>query len=65
MQDNAGDLEREAMSENCEWQEDIDGVWETGCGNLFLITEGSPAENDMKFCPYCGKHLLETEFASE
>lgn len=39
----------------CAWSRDEDGNWETGCGNLFIILEGSPQDNEMKFCPYCGR----------
>ena len=42
----------------CRWEQDMDGNWETGCGNLFSYIEGGPKENDTKFCQYCG-HLVE------
>ncbi len=47
------------MSEDrsCAWREDEDGVWGTSCGQRFELNEGTPAENDMRFCPYCGKPL--------
>ena len=32
---------------------------ETGCGNAFQLTCGTPSENGMRFCPYCGEHLEE------
>lgn len=41
----------------CEWHEqgwEMQGNWETGCSNLFSIIEGTPEENEFKFCPYCG-----------
>lgn len=31
--------------------------WETGCGNRFVIYNGTPGENDMCYCPYCGGKL--------
>lgn len=46
------------MSE-CGWVQDSDGSWETGCGHIFEITEGTPAENSFKFCCYCGGPLIE------
>ena len=46
-----------SMSERCEWSEDDDGVWETGCLNKFVFNDGGPPENDFEFCPYCGKQL--------
>lgn len=47
----------------CEWRENSDGCWETACGNAFEVSEGTPAENGMKFCPYCGAGLIAVAFA--
>lgn len=47
----------------CDWQEDSDGIWETSCGEAWVCTEGTPAENNMKFCHSCGKHLKEHRYA--
>ena len=42
------------------WQDDWDcPYWETACGEAFVFTDGGPAENRCKFCPYCGKKLAE------
>ena len=41
----------------CEWTEDEDGYWDTGCGELFQFNDDGPAENRFKFCPYCGGEL--------
>lgn len=49
------------MGDKCEWKQDENGVWETECGNMFEITEGTPNENDLKYCPYCGKHLIQID----
>jgi hypothetical protein len=49
----------ECMGDNCEWKQDENGVWETECGNLFEIIDGTPNENNLKYCPYCGKHLVQ------
>jgi hypothetical protein len=32
-------------------------LWSTTCGNDFIINEGTPHENHMKFCCYCGGRL--------
>jgi membrane protease subunit (stomatin/prohibitin family) len=42
---------------SCEWKEDWEGNWSTSCGEEYCITEGTPEENKMKFCAYCGKPL--------
>lgn len=42
----------------CLWKQDEDdGAWDTQCGNRFEIIEGDPLNNNMAFCPYCGKLL--------
>ena len=48
----------------CEWREDADGIWETACGEAWQCTEGTPVENDMKYCHSCGKHLKEMPHAA-
>lgn len=43
----------------CVWSradEDTD-TWETSCGSAFMLNDGTPKENLMKYCPYCGKRL--------
>ena len=35
------------------------GYWETSCGHIFILIDGTPIDNEMKFCPYCGKRLEE------
>lgn len=45
----------------CDWRPDGEyEYYETSCGNCFCV-EGTPAENEMKFCPYCGKPLREVK----
>jgi hypothetical protein len=49
---------RRAISEKCIWSESNnydDDYWDSGCGNAFTFIDGTPEENGMKFCPYCGK----------
>lgn len=43
----------------CCWKEDSNGAWWTDCGNGFELMDGSPLDNGMKFCCYCGKRLCE------
>lgn len=45
------------MSERkkCRWvQDEWEGSWNTSCGHSFSIIDGTPTDNDMKFCCYCG-----------
>lgn len=48
-----------AASEACKWtQEDYDSsVWHTECGDAMSLNEGTPGDNFMRFCCYCGKPL--------
>jgi hypothetical protein len=51
------------MPENvCEWMETKedpfgDPLYSTGCGHLAQLIEGTPEENQFKFCPFCGKEI--------
>lgn len=49
----------ESGEASCSWKPDDDGVFDTGCDNKFFFAEGTPTDNEFKFCPYCGKHLKE------
>ena len=42
--------------QHCVWTEDIDGKWDTDCGEAFV--EGGPEEHDFEFCCFCGNALL-------
>lgn len=41
----------------CRWSQDFDGINNTACGNAWVLDDGTPPENGMKYCPYCGKAL--------
>ena len=51
---------------NCTWEEDLDGnldsYWNTSCYNIFTLDEGTPEENQMKFCCYCGRPLKQRRY---
>lgn len=38
----------------CAWTEDEDGNWDTGCDEKHVLNTGTPAENGMRYCCYCG-----------
>lgn len=49
--------------DGCQWFEDGDGgPWETKCGHHFEIIEGTPSENSMRYCCFCGKPLVEVPY---
>ena len=41
-------------------QIDVDcGGWEcSGCKGIWSLSDGTPKENDMSFCPFCGKPIV-------
>lgn len=58
------------MSGICVWQQDGAGEdhYDTTCRHRFSLYEGSPRENKMAFCCYCGNVLeehLDTEEEDE
>lgn len=50
----------------CEWTYDEwHDCWETGCGNTFQFIDGTPKDNKMRFCPYCGKEIEQVRKGGE
>lgn len=47
----------EEEPETCQWLTDADNNYSTSCGEMFILIEGTPSENGMKYCCYCGKRL--------
>lgn len=48
--------------EPCAWRLDPSShAWDAGCGNAFLIDEGTPQQNHMNFCCFCGNRLESME----
>lgn len=42
----------------CEWREDDDCIWHTGCGQYWHFDDGgAPTDHKQRFCGYCGKPL--------
>ena len=48
----------------CHWSEEED-MWETECKHAFVLNEGTPSENEMRFCSYCGGELIEVRMEEE
>lgn len=53
----------------CDWYQDADvedsDSWETTCGKMYLLIDGTPQDNEMKFCCFCGRVLTSIEPESE
>lgn len=50
---------QEQEEEHCTWHNDpeTDNSWDTSCRQLFEIYDGTPTDNGMRFCCYCGKPI--------
>lgn len=46
----------------CEWSEDANGEWHTGCGTLFFFDTDGPTEHKFGWCYHCGKPLAPVPF---
>jgi hypothetical protein len=52
----------------CTWHQDGDsdsGVYATSCRRFFDLTDGTPEDNKMSWCCYCGKRLVQELIAEE
>ena len=43
----------------CVWTQDSENsdIWLSSCGKAFVLNEGTPQENHVKYCVYCGKPI--------
>jgi DNA-directed RNA polymerase subunit RPC12/RpoP len=50
------------MNKTCKWvYEEYYDYWETECGESQQFIEDGIKENNYKYCPYCGKNIIETK----
>ncbi len=51
---------KKPKGEKCVWTVEHEGDWyTTDCGFTFVLTDGTPSENGVKYCLFCGRHLKE------
>lgn len=58
----------EQAEQYCNWlQQDGENSedWLACDDKLFCLTNGTPSENGMRFCPYCGKNLVEITYKEQ
>lgn len=58
------ELEEAMKPKTCEWKQcdtEYDTHWDGSCGIGWMLAEGTPSYNGMKFCPKCGGKLIEIE----
>ena len=42
----------------CKWKyDDYLDTWDTQCGESFMLNVGTPTDNSMNYCPYCGHEI--------
>lgn len=51
----------------CHWSQDGEDsdTWATQCSHYFTLIEGTPGDNHMRFCCYCGRPLVQLVFEDE
>ncbi len=45
----------------CKWTEDEDNGWHSSCGESTALIYDAPIADGFKFCPYCGKKIIEKQ----
>ena len=56
------DMDKEVGKDTCVWQEDCESTWDTSCDTAFVMIDGTPTDNEYKFCPSCGKSIKEVRY---
>ena len=51
----------------CVWSQDSEcsDIWLSSCKNAFTLIEGTPKENKVQFCMFCGRPVQEVVFNYE
>ncbi len=53
----------------CSWWKDMDdwdgNNWESDCGASWVFIDEGPVQNEMQYCPKCGKKLSQLPAGSE
>ena len=55
-------LAQQDESETCTWHQDGDsdsGFYATSCRRFFNLDDGTPEDNRLAWCCYCGRKLLQ------
>ena len=54
------------MNDTCTWTQDSNFYYYISeCGDVHQFTDGGPKENKFRFCPYCGKKLVDVPYIEE
>ena len=58
----------EKSEQYCHWLQQYgenSEDWLACDDRIFCLTNGTPSENGMRFCPYCGKNLVELTYKDQ
>lgn len=60
-------LASEDKPSECHWHcgDDDWGLWVGTCGVQYCLTEGTPTENEMAYCPKCGGKLIDDGYPKQ
>ena len=55
---------RERTNGVCNWKMDYEGNYQTDCDQMFFFVDdaGTATENQVKFCGYCGRPLVDIPY---
>jgi hypothetical protein len=54
------------MTDTCTWTQDSCSCYKAECnGKSFVFNEDSALDNGFRFCPFCGKVLLDDKYIEE
>lgn len=56
-------------NDHCTWKQhddlEMSDTWEADCGAMWTFSEGGPKENEMHYCPNCGRPAIEAALKDE
>lgn len=52
-------------ADTCLWTLHADGYYETQCGQAYTAFDGGLDENHYRYCPWCGRAIVEAHDAEE
>ena len=55
------------LDSSCTWtfKSLYDDRWETDCGHSFVLNSDTPYANDLRWCGFCGRKLVEAIYTDE
>ncbi|QCI13062.1 hypothetical protein E6B08_17540 [Pseudomonas putida] len=56
----------ERVPQTCTWTHNThDSNWDTGCGEKWMLNDGTPTEHGVRFCHSCGKPVAAAEMGQD